>query len=182
MTRSLLDAADLQAFLAQFRDISDPELVLLKAHLLVERVLVAALVIRLDKKDDDRTPRVGFGALVELATRRDEDRAPLRSFNELRNALAHELDGTDSSAFRAAMGRLGVLWPDGKDARLTTAHLVATVMIQRAFLHYLQETYEETRRQEPPDYPEFEEMEEQDAELERIRQDIADLEAQFTVH
>lgn len=180
MTSSLLDPSDLASFTKQFAGLSDPDLILLKSHMLVERLLFAALMTRLGKQLNDRVPKIGFGNVIELVVSAENDLKPLRCFNGMRNALAHELQGSDSSSFQAAAARMGVLWPTDGEERVTTARLVANAMLCRAFTHYLEETYKQLRSDAPG--LEWEEIEEQDAAIDRLRADIADLEAQFTTH
>jgi hypothetical protein len=118
-------------------EIDDCELLLLKAHLLIERILVAAAAARLRENDHEAVPKMSFSTLIDLATDEDDKRRPLIWFNELRNSLAHEFDALDGEEFRRRAERFEVRWPRGFRARLTVLRAIVNYVMLLAWETYL---------------------------------------------
>lgn len=89
------DTDEVQELLMRVLAISDPELLTLKAHLLVETALTQLLCVRLHV-DRPELPRLGFEQKARLALSGLESfstRSPLKfvlTLNNIRNAYAHE--------------------------------------------------------------------------------------------
>jgi uncharacterized protein YutE (UPF0331/DUF86 family) len=120
---------DLPALMDEVLSLADAELMLLKAHLLVERVLVAATGVRLRENDDEQVPKLPFGTLVDLAAADDGERKTLIWFNDLRNALAHEFHALDGAEFQKTISLFGVSWPSDAEARTRVMFALVHVVI-----------------------------------------------------
>jgi hypothetical protein len=96
----------------ELRSVRDPELVLLKGHLLLERCLVAVVAARL-RCAEENVPNLKFGALVDLGFSDPEDRKALIWLNDLRNAVAHEFGALDTPRFEKLIQRFDLPWPTG---------------------------------------------------------------------
>ncbi len=131
---------DLPQMVRVLDKIEDPELVVLKTHMLVERLLVSAAASRLLASHED-VPRFGFATLVELVSE-NATRKVLFAWNDMRNALAHEFAGTESDAFRKAFARLDTAWPLDCPTVLQSKliHAAATVVLTAAMQCYLTQT------------------------------------------
>jgi PHD/YefM family antitoxin component YafN of YafNO toxin-antitoxin module len=142
-SRHAVDLDNFTKYTTQLSSIQDPELVLLKAHMLVERVLVQVLAARLREPDVETVPRLSFGSVVDLAIRRPEDRNQFLWLNELRNALAHEFNGVEGAAFTSAIKKFGLEWPtDAKEQRAVVVTLADYVLLL-AWLRYFDEMSEQ---------------------------------------
>ena len=134
-----LDLEQFNKFALQLAAIKDPEMVLLKAHMLVERVLVQVLAARLREPDAENVPRLPFDRLADLAIRKAEERRPFIWFNELRNALAHEFDALGGKAFTRAIGKFEVGWTSLPDERRELIGVLADLMLLLAWQQYFNE-------------------------------------------
>lgn len=109
----------------------DPEVVLLRGHLAVERTLAEAVAARLHVPVG-KLPGLGFQALARLSTSDEAEQQELTWFNELRNCMAHELDALNSSGFRTLVGHFSVPWPSGPLERSITLELIAKKLFYAA--------------------------------------------------
>jgi len=116
---------------------TDCELMLLKGHLLIERVLVATAAARLREDDHEAVPKMSFSTLIDLASTKDEKRKALIWFNDLRNALAHEFNAIDGEEFRQKVQCFGVKWPKAERARLDVLKALVNYVMLISWETYL---------------------------------------------
>jgi len=87
----LIGEADIRDFLAGLVKLEDTELVVLKSHLMIERLLVVLLSDRLGV-DETELPEIGFARLSSLALAGGEFtelKGHVRALNRLRNHCSH---------------------------------------------------------------------------------------------
>lgn len=143
--------------LNDLHSLDDAELLLLKGHVIVERMLYGVVAARLGC-DDDELPKLSYSGLVKLAFAphvdnreprsmfRDADAAVERKrlgwVNELRNVVAHEFRPMESQRFKEIIERFGVPWPDDSLSRC----LVVDWIVERAywFVYYQYAMYDLT--------------------------------------
>jgi hypothetical protein len=130
---------DLPRYAVQLSELRDGELLLLKAHMLVERLLAAVLSARLREPDLENVPRLSIQGLIDLTTRADDDRKRFIWFNDLRNTLAHEFDPMDGAAFKKKIELLGMPWPTGTSARHSVLALLSHDILLLAWQRYFDE-------------------------------------------
>jgi hypothetical protein len=111
MKRELLSLVDLQNVTLRLFQIADPELRVLKTHLVIEQMLIMLLAMRLGIDEKQVPSSVTFSSLAELALsgeRYATERGKARALNELRNVFGHQVtasivsDGTEK--FLSAFG------------------------------------------------------------------------------
>ncbi len=132
-------------FVDDLRALRDPELVLLKGHVVLEQFLVAVVAARLNTVEDE-VPGLKFGALVDLAFKNSEERKYLIWLNELRNVAAHKFNALDSLQFSAVLQRFDLPWPKGNLERCILLEQLLLRFIDLALLQML-----EYMRSTPPD-------------------------------
>ena len=123
-------------FADELRASRDPELVLLKGHIGVERWLVAAVAGRL-RTVEAEVPGLKFSALVDIAFKNSDDRKPFIWLNDLRNAAAHEFNALDTPQFSSVLGRFGLPWPKGPLERCIVLEQLLLRYSERAALQML---------------------------------------------
>jgi hypothetical protein len=157
--------------------LADPELVLLKGHLLVEQALQHAAMIRLRARREN-VPRFAFATLVDIVFVAEpaHRRARVVWFNNLRNALAHEYDALDDPAVARQINAYGLSWPKSTSDR---AQVLKAIVEYTALVVYIAEQHSQL----PPitasavsDYRNLLE----DAKV--AEQEIAQFEAAFTAN
>jgi hypothetical protein len=92
---------DLIAAVTALAAVQDPELHVMKTHLVVERMLVDLLAVRLAVGDDDIPTTLSFSDLTEVALSGQQFhdlRGKVRALNQLRNYFGHELGASLISA------------------------------------------------------------------------------------
>jgi hypothetical protein len=149
----MLDTDAVRDELETLAALRDPELVLLKGHLLVERVLIALVALRTAMLDVD-IPKLSFPSLVSLACApftdarvhgdivlTNEWQRKLLWVNELRNRLAHELHALDSPEFSSVVRRFGLPWPDGTMERCLVLEWVVRHAHDLAYYSYASQRY-----------------------------------------
>jgi len=126
-----VSGSKLAELLNQLTALKEPEIVLIKAHMLVERVLIEALAARL-RTAGGSVPRLPYGVLVDLAAR-PESRKKLVWFNELRNAMAHEFDPLEKASFTSSLAKFGIRWPKNARLRLSIAKALGEYVVVLAW-------------------------------------------------
>jgi hypothetical protein len=124
--------------MTQLKTFRDPEMLLLKGHLIVERLLVAAVARRLGC-DEIAVPRLSFATLIDFVLTDDDERRRTIWFNDLRNSLAHEFDALENAEFRAIIARFKLPWPSGPLERcIVLEHVVYLIghLVDRRGLEY----------------------------------------------
>jgi hypothetical protein len=134
----MLTREEVHELMFSLRDLKDPELLILKGQMLVERLLVGVLAARL-KTDDKKIPRLGFGSLTDLATDDLDDRRKLTWLNDLRNNLAHEFHALNAEPFETLIRRFKLPWPAGQVERYVVLQIIVTecawLAISREVIH-----------------------------------------------
>ena len=88
---------DLMVAVTALATIQDPELHVMKTHLVVERILVDLLAVRLGIGDDEIPTTLSFNDLTEVALsgeQLNDLRGKVRALNQLRNYFGHELSAS----------------------------------------------------------------------------------------
>jgi hypothetical protein len=92
----------------------EPELFVLKCHLIVERELYSLLAIRLDM-EEKQLPSLQFFPLAKLALGGDTFKhtfSEVSTLNDLRNEYGHELESANvQSKIELLVKRTGTSWP-----------------------------------------------------------------------
>lgn len=118
--------------------LSDPELVLLKGHLLVEQMLYHPAAVRLRIRDDADIPKMPIGTLIDIAFIGvdPERRKRVLWFNTLRNDLAHEFNPLESAAFRQTVTLFGATpWPSDDTERAGLLKCLTDYVCKIVFRH-----------------------------------------------
>jgi hypothetical protein len=117
--------------------LTDPEVILLKGHLLVEQHLYFAAAIRLRIRNDADIPAIPFGTLIDIvfAGINPERRKKVVWFNSLRNELAHEFDALESHSFAAAVKLFGAVWPNTSAERAGLLKCLTDYVCKIVFRH-----------------------------------------------
>lgn len=118
--------------------LNDPELVLLKGHLLVEQMLYHAAAIRLRIREDADVPKMPIGTLIDIAFIgvNPERRKRVLWFNSLRNDLAHEFNPLESTAFRKTVAQFGATeWPSSDAERSGLLKCLTDYVCKIVFRH-----------------------------------------------
>jgi hypothetical protein len=116
----------------------DPELVLLKGHLLIEQMLYHAAAIRLRIREDADVPKMPIGTLIDIAFIGvdPERRKRVLWFNNLRNDLAHEFRPLESAAFRQTVTLFGATaWPSSDAERAGLLKCLTDYVCKIVFRH-----------------------------------------------
>jgi hypothetical protein len=108
----VLEPAAALQFADELRLMRDPELLLLKGHVLVQRFLVAVVAARLNC-GETAVPGLKFGVLTQLAFDESEERNPFLWLNDLRNSVAHQFQSLESRNFAEVISRFRLPWPGG---------------------------------------------------------------------
>jgi len=117
--------------------LTDPELVLLRGHLLVEQMLYNSAAIRLRILEDVDVPKMPFGTLIDIAFVGvdPERRKRVVWFNNLRNDLAHDFNPLESSTFRETVNQFGASWPSTDAERTALLKCLTDYVCKIVFRH-----------------------------------------------
>ena len=124
----MLRREELMDLVRDLQNFRDPELVLLKGHMLVERQLTAAVAARL-RVEDEHVPRAGFATIAEFAMQHAPERQEVLWLNSLRNVAAHEYHGLKDAQFEKLVACYGLPWPTGVMERCA----IMQIVVNRAF-------------------------------------------------
>lgn len=136
----MIDVEEILALQKRVHDLRDGELVLLNGHLLIERVLVAAVAARLRCQEHD-LPQMAFAMKARLTRCTDAEREKILWLNRLRNALVHEFGALNTKSFASTVVLFEFPWPDGQLERAATLELIVWDVLGIALFRYVEELY-----------------------------------------
>lgn len=144
---------DLQSKLLR---LEDPQLILLKGHMLAEQQLTHTVADRLRIRPTELRSIMPFGVAVDIVFAGHDSeisRSRVLWFNDLRNRLAHDFDVDMSPGFHEVLRRYGCAWPSAvteqKDLAMALTFLVMAILFSRGNV-FLQEQLADLRKIEPP--------------------------------
>jgi hypothetical protein len=132
-----IPAAEWSKYFDRMMFLADPELVLLKGHLLVEQLLYSSAAIRLRIRNDADVPRIPFGTLIDIAFVgiNPDRRKKVVWYNNLRNDLAHEFDALESASFATDVKLFGPTWPTALAQRSALLKCITDYVCKIVFRH-----------------------------------------------
>lgn len=146
-----LPMTKLPELLDQLTALKDSELVLIKAHMVVERVLTEALAARL-RTTADSVPRLSYGVLVDLAVR-PASRKELIWFNDLRNQMAHEFNPLEKDGFTSILAKFEITWPKNAGLRLAITGALGQYVLVLAWRELLNNLFGQLTLQRASELP-----------------------------